>query len=139
MKKKSLFVTCLLLALSLIAMLCACSSFGGIRSAFENAGYEEVDLSEELQSILNAGDGEYEQISDVITLHTFKGKSILDVAFIAEFNSTEEMEKALKDHVTAQDAQNIYDELQKLDTVNGNCFYLFGTNSESLKIFKGTK
>ena len=41
----------------------------------------------------------------------------------------------MKKHVTAEDAKNVYDELQKLDYVNGNCVLVSGDRD----IFKGTK
>lgn len=134
----------------MLLVFCGCSSFGGIRSAFEKAGYEETEMSEEIKALYENSE-EYKKISEAVKIHVMQKKPTgegsigdlfnqLTVAVIAEFNSTEEMEQALKDHVTDQDAKNIYDELQKLDVVSGNCFLLFYTpTSDGLKIFKNTK
>ncbi len=149
MKKNCMLFSCLLLAVSMLLVFCGCSAFGGIKSAFEKAGYEEVGLSDEVRSFYENTE-EYKKISDVIKIHIMQKKStgdalgdILDkltVAVIAEFNSNEEMEQALKDHVTDNDAKNIYDALQKLDNVSGNCLLLFYTPlTDGATIFKSTK
>ena len=148
MKKKGLFFTCLLLAVTMLLVFCGCSSYGGVKSAFEKEGYKEVTASETVKKLYEDSD-EYKQISRAVKLHILQKESTgegldflnaLDVAVIAEFNSTEEMEDALKSHVTAEDAKNVYDELQKLDVVSGNCFLLYATpGTKCAEIFKGTK
>lgn len=148
MKKKSLPLLCIALAVMLVAMLCGCSAYGGIHSAYEKAGYEEVELSDEIKSLLE-NSKDYQNISEVIKLHVLQKKSAseglgnlfddFDVVVIAEFNSNETMEEALKSHITAQDAENIYEELQKLDYVSGNCFLLLATTQAGETVFKDTK
>lgn len=135
MKKKlgTLIAAVTLVAVMLVG-LCACSSaWGSIKSAYEKAGYTETeatDLQEQLVETLFGEDAE-----QALTVHVMK-KGALEYAVIVEFKSTKKMEEMLKDHVTDQDAKNIYEELQKLDVVNGNCFYCGISGAD---IFAGTK
>lgn len=144
MKKRGFLLVCVLLAAGMLLVFCGCSSYRGVRAAFEKEGYEEADLSDDVKDLFEDGE-EYKKISGIVTLHVLqkKGSGLLDafaVVVIAEFNSTEEMEDALKDKVSDQDAKNVYDELQKLDVVSGNCFLLFYTPAtKGLEIFKKTK
>ena len=150
MKKKVSLITCLMLAAVMLLVFCGCSSFGGIKSAYEKEGYEEAEVSQEIKALYENSE-EYKKISEVVKIHVMQKKSTgesvlgdlankLTVAVIAEFNSNEEMEQALKDHVTDADAKNVYDELQKLETVSGNCLLLFYTPAtKGLEIFKNTK
>ena len=150
MKKKVSLFSCLLLALSMLLVFCGCSSYGGIKSAFEKEGYEEAELSQEIKAFYENSE-EYQKISAVVKIHVMQKKPTgegllgdlankLTISVIAEFNSTEDMEEALKAHVTAEDAKNVYEELQKLDVVSGNCFLLYSTpGSNGAKIFKDTK
>lgn len=144
MKKKSLLFSCLLLAVGMLLVFCGCSNYGNVKSAFEKNGYEEVQASDEVKALYENSE-DYKKISEVVKLHIMQKKgegllSQLNVAIIAEFNTNKDMEEALKAHVTQQDAENIYEELQKLDTVSGNCFLLFYTPlTDGGKIFKETK
>ncbi len=135
MKRKiATIVTSLALVVVLLATLCACgSTWGSIKGAFEKEGYEEVDISEDLKKLYESNE-DFKAAGDTATIHIMK-KSLLEVSIILEFKSNKDMEEALKKHVTKEDAENIYEELQKLDTVNGNCFLIVGDT----KIFKGTK
>ena len=49
MKKKVTLLTVLLLTLSMLFALCACSSYGSIKKAYENAGYTESESIQEYQ------------------------------------------------------------------------------------------
>ena len=148
MKKKGLLFSCIVLAVSMLLVFCGCSSYGGVKSAFEKEGYKETEVSETVKKLYENLE-EYKQISKVVKLHILQKEStgegldsfnMFNVAVIAEFNSTEEMEEALKSHVTAEDAKSIYDELQKLDVVSGNCFLLYAApGTKCAEIFKGTK
>ena len=67
MKKKSLLLTCAALLAVMIMLLCGCSSYGGIKASYENAGFTESELTEAIQSDLmkaiNAGsEEEIEQV-----------------------------------------------------------------------------
>lgn len=152
MKKLLTVLACAMLIAITTAALCACSgnTFGKIKSAYNKADYNEVSTSEEIQKTLEA-QPDYNKIKEVVDFHFFQKDSgddsgilggildKLDIAIVAEFHSTKDMEDFLKDHVTAEDAKNVYDELQKLDEVNGNCFLLFATTKDGRDIFKGTK
>lgn len=148
MKKRNIFISCLLLVGVMLFALCGCSAYGGIKSAFEKEGYSETETSEELEQRYK-DDETYRKIADVVTLHVMQKQSdgeglgsLFDranFAVIAEFHSNEDMENALKDLVSAEDAKNIYDELQKLPVVNGNCFLLFATSMDAQTIFKNAK
>ena len=49
MKKKVTLLTVLLLTLSMLFALTACSSYGSIKKAYENAGYTESESIQEYQ------------------------------------------------------------------------------------------
>ncbi len=140
MKRKLLAIfTSLTLVAVLLTALCACgSTWGSIKGAYENEGYEEVEPSDEMKEFYENNE-DFKAAADTATLHIMR-KQTLTIAVILEFKSNDEMEEALKKHVTKEDAENIYDELQKLDTVSGNCFLLFATPlTNAAEIFKGTK
>ena len=139
MKRKIITIfTSLALVAVLLATLCACgSTWGSVKSAYEKDGYQEVEVSEEVKKMYENNE-DFKAAADTATVHIMQ-KS-LSFAVILEFKGNEEMEEALKKHVTKEDAENVYEELQKLDTVNGNYFLLFYTPlSNAADIFKGTK
>lgn len=140
MKRKIVTVfTSLALVAVLLATLCACgSTWGSIKGAYEDGGYQEVEVSDELKKLYENNE-DFKAAVDTATVHIMQ-KSLLDVAVILEFKGNKEMEEALKKHVTKEDAENVYEELQKLDVVSGNCFLLYATPlTEGANIFKGTK
>ena len=139
MKRFISVLACVMLAVVTAVSLCACSTFGSVKKAYEKEGYEEVEVSDEAKKQYENSE-DYKKIKDVVTIHIFK-KGLLEWAIIAEFKSTKEMEEALKEHVTAEDAKNIYDELQKQPYISGNCMllnYLLITPG-AYEIFKSTK
>lgn len=152
MKKFLSVLACALLIAMTTTALCACggNTFGKIKSAYKKAGYEEVQASEEIQKTLESQE-EYQKIKEVVDIHYFQKKSDedsgvlgglfdkLNIVIIAEFHSTKDMEEFLKDQVSEEDAKDVYDELQKLPTVNGNCFMIFATTTDGSNIFKDTK
>lgn len=140
MKKRIITIfTSLALVAVLLATLCACgSTWGSIKGAYKDEGYEEVEVSEEVKKLYENNE-DFKAASDTATIHVMQ-KSPLDVVVVLEFKGNKEMEEALKKHVTKEDAENVYEELQKLDVVNGNCFLLYATPlTKGAEIFKGTK
>lgn len=134
MKKRSIAFIVMLLVGVLCLALCGCSSYRGIRAAFEKAGYTESSDGEEIDRILAEELGE--EYEAVCAFHVFE-KSALDVAVIVEFKSTKELEDTLKESATLQ---GIVKDIQKSDYVSGNCLFfpLLGSPS-ALEIFKSTK
>lgn len=140
MKRKIFAVfTSLTLVVVLLMALCACgSTWGTVKSAFEKYEYEEIEPSDEAKALYENNE-DFKAAVDTATIHVMK-KGTLTFAVILEFKSNADMEEALKKHVTKEDAQNIYEELQKLDQVNGNCFLLAYTPlTDAGNIFKSTK
>ncbi len=139
MKRKIFTVfTSLALVVVLLATLCACgSTWGSVKGAYKKDGYEEVEVSEELKKLYDSNE-DFKAAQDTATVHIMQKD--LAVAVILEFKGNKDMEEALKKHVTKEDAENVYEELQKLDTVNGNCFLLFATPlTNAAEIFKNSK
>ena len=120
-KKLTTIFTALTLVVVLLATLCGCSSYGGIKSAFEKAGYKESANIEKYQAqimeALNAkSEEEVEQLAKV---HLFvKEKNFANFALIIEFNSTKEMNEMINESETLR---GFAKDAQKSDLVNGNC------------------
>lgn len=130
MKKRlvSIFST-VLLALTLVALLCGCSSYGSVKSAFEKEGYKEAENVQTYQTTIKEYLGDD---SDNVTVHVLT-KDIVKVAIIVEFNTTDEMEKTVKDNKMLQDAIK---EIEKSDYVNGTCILIPIASPEVVTIFK---
>lgn len=135
MKKKlaAIFST-MLVALMLVAVLCGCSTYGSVKSAFENEGYTESQNVQEYQDRIVDYLGE--NYKDVCTLHIMT-KGLTDgVAIICEFKSTEEIDEQIKNSSMLQGAIK---DAQNSDYVNGNCLLLpvpVITTSKVVDIFK---
>ena len=129
-KKLGIVVTALALIVVMVATLCACSSYGSIKSAFKKEGYEEAEVSETYKEQVKKVVGE--DYADKVTIHILTKN--LSTAIIVEFKSKDD----IVDAIGKENAENAYEELQKLDTVNGNCT-IISISPEALKIFKGTK
>lgn len=139
-KRLATIVSALALVAVMLVGLCACgSTYGSIKSAYEKAGYAESEsVSDAQKEIVSTFLGEDAETAVTIHVLTKKDGGLLDAlktVVVIEFKSTEKMEELMKKHVTAEDAKNVYDELQKLDYVNGNCVLVSGDKD----IFKGTK
>lgn len=148
-KKLTIIFTALTLVVVMLATLCGCSSYNSIKSAFQKEGYEETDLAGTYESYVTAIMGN--DYASAASVHCLKkgsdnGGGILDAitssigyVVIIEFKSNSDMEEYLKDKVSADDAEDVYEKLQELDTVNGNCFLVVSTLPEGYSIFKSTK
>jgi len=136
-KKLGMILSSLALVVLMVATLCACSTFGGIKKAFEKEGYKESEDVPTLQeNLVNSIFGE--DAESYLTIHVFT-KSI-SVATIVEFKSTKEMEEKLKelteDETIGGYIKQTIDNLQQSKIVNGNCVLLSGYLSGCIEIFK---
>ena len=147
-------VLVLVMAVGMLAS-CAASTFPGIKSRFENAGYE-VDVATE------ATTGEIETEEGVITytIHTITvkkeesegsgsigdivgdlidgGISALKSVVVWEFGSDEDLTKAIvEEYQDNEDFQDAIADLQNSDYVNGNCFMVPNLNEDAVDLFKG--
>lgn len=143
MKKVLLVMMILVLALSFVA--CGGSSYGKIKEAFEKEGYSEsADLESAMTSLKEAL--EEEEFS--INVHYLYKVAAGGGAFIIEFNSTDDMKKAMAENtefktqveglVTSDEAKELYDEAVDAGIVNGNCLCIpFGLAPNTyIEIFK---
>lgn len=143
-KKLGLIFSSLALVVVMIATLCACSTFGGIKKAFEKEGYKESeDVPAAQEQIVKGIFGE--DADSYLTVHVFTktiGNTSVpsSVATIVEFKSTKEMEDKLKeladDEVIGGYVKQSIDNLQKCDIVNGNCVLVSGYLTGCITIFK---
>ena len=162
MKKILSTAVAMLLLLTMVLSLASCgSTFGAIKANFEKAGYELVDIDEELENKLTAAginlSGEIETEDGVITytVHVFMPKeeeddgdqslgdliggvidgvvNALSFAVVYEFGSDADLAKAMAED---ENIMNALEDAQESDFVNGNCL-LMTLNPENIKIFKG--
>ena len=137
MKKKSLFFTCITLVVAMVMILCGCSTYGKIKSAYEDAGYAESEKIEAYQDqIYEALNAESEEdVEAVCKVHLFSKN--LAVALILEFNSTDEMNEKIKESDTLK---GMISDAQESKYVSGNCILLFATPlTDAAEIFESTK
>ena len=114
--RRALLIT--LAAISIFTLV-SCSSFGKIKNAFKDAGYEYVDIEENTSAKTIAASYEDSEVS--CTVHLFKTDGIagIDVyAVVLEFNSNKEAANALSENNTLT---GFIKDLQETDLVNGNC------------------
>lgn len=144
--KNTIKIIALMLALVVsIACLVSCSTYGGIKKDFEEAGYT-------LQNADDEKTGEIETDEGVITytIHTFQKESEdnsglgaiiggitsgLSTAIIWEFESDKDLAKAMAEN---EDMKEALEEAQESKLVNGNCF-LMTINPDAIEIFNQSK
>ena len=137
MKKKfaTIFSSLALVAM-LIATLCACSTYGSVKSKYESNGWTEnedcVKLQEKKKK--NALGEDYAQTCKIHALA--KNGSILNYVIILEFNSTDDMNKKIDESETLK---GMIKDVQNSDFVNKNCILLFSMTNEGREIFKNSK
>ncbi len=133
-----------IVTLTLVFVLClfsvACSSYGKIEKALNDAGYAAIKVED------NAEAEKMKSESDIaVTIHVFSNKDTVTVAeiakinavFVFEFNATEDMKAYYEDSATMQglvkdvqeegSAEEFYNDLKEKGLVNGNCL-VFGVN-----------
>ena len=137
MKKKfaTIFSSLALVAM-LIATLCACSTYGSVKSKYESNGWTENEDCVKLQETLlkNALGEDYSQTCKIHALA--KNGSILNYVIILEFNSTDDMNKKIDESETLK---GMIKDVQNSDFVNKNCILLFSMTNEGREIFKNSK
>lgn len=136
-KKLGLIFSSLALVVVMIATLCACSTYGSVKKAFEKKGWSEVESLKSVQEdLVKAAFGEDHE--STMKVHALgKDGSIANYVVILEFNSTKEMQEELKNSKTLQ---GLAEDLQKSDAVSGTCVLLFYTPlGGGNDIFKSTK
>ena len=137
MKKKfaTIFSSLALVAM-LIATLCACSTYGSVKSKYESNGWTENEDCVKLQETLlkNALGEDYAQTCKIHALA--KNCSILNYVIILEFNSTDDMNKKIDESETLK---GMIKDVQNSDFVNKNCILLFSMTNEGREIFKNSK
>ena len=137
MKKKfaTIFSSLALVAM-LIATLCACSTYGSVKSKYESNGWTENEDCVKLQETLlkNALGEDYAQTCKIHALA--KNGSILNYVIILEFNSTDDMNKKIDESETLK---GMIKDVQNSDFVNKNCILLFSMTNEGREIFMNSK
>ena len=137
MKKKfaTIFSSLALVAM-LIATLCACSTYGSVKSKYESNGWTENEDCVKLQETLlkNALGEDYAQTCKIHALA--KNGSILNYVIILEFNSTDDMNKKIDESETLK---GMIKDVQNSDFVNKNCILLFSMTNEGREIFKNSE
>ena len=144
--KNTVKVIALILVLAMsITCLVSCSTYGGIKKDFEEAGYV-------LQNADNEKTGEIKTNDGVITytIHTFQKESsdntglgaivggitsALSTAVVWEFESDKDLAKAMAENADMKDALA---KAQESELVNGNCF-LMTINPDAVEIFNASK
>lgn len=137
-------ITAGVLLLTMVVVLCACSTYPSIQKSFLDAGYKAVSTSEDNTAL--SLEGKFEDVDLKVTTHLFKTEGLLGIdvyALVVEFES----EAALKaymsdDEETSATIKGFISDAQKADCVNGNCLLIPITItkiSEMLDIFKQTK
>ncbi|MCI8343299.1 MAG: hypothetical protein HFE25_02500 [Clostridia bacterium] len=149
MKKKGIFLTVILLAVAMLTLLCGCSAYGKIQSAYEKAGYEEQESVPNAQKdALKAIMGEdYENVCTVhVMTRTPEGLADIgktNVVIILEFKSND----AIKEEIDKREGlknllKDSAEDLQQSKIVSGNCVLIINVGfdmANAYSIFESTK
>lgn len=134
------------LLLTLVFVLASCSTFGGIKKNFIDAGYtyvESKDDSEDDAKTASLVVAELEEGDITCTIHVFKKQSgeILGIginkyAFVLEFSSEKAVQKAFAEDGSAT-LKGLIKDAQNSKYVNGNCILIPSIldNDEKTEIF----
>lgn len=125
-------ILAVLLLLSCVFVLASCGTFGGIKKNFIDAGWIYVEVAEDSNDAKAANTivAELEDGDLSCTLHIFK-KDFIDLgiattykfAFVLEFKSDAEMQKAFEENGSAT-LKGLITDAQNSKYVNGNCILL---------------
>ena len=136
MKRKAALITTLLLSLVMLFALTACSSYGSIKKAYEEAGYTESESLQEYQDkVVEALGEENADYENSCTVHFFsKMDGLLDmgVAIVLEFHSTKKLEEMVANSATFK---GVYEDAQKSDWVKENCVLIFAFGTDAASTF----
>ncbi len=152
MKRKiATIITSLTLVVVLLVTLCACgSTWGSIKSAYEKEGYHELTLSDKVKEKLGLTDEQTKEadatvhflctatLSEDPTITELAGLLTAKTAIVWEYKNVDALKKAYQEDLSESQQEKfdeLWDEYQKSDRVNGNCILIVG----DAKIFKGTK
>ena len=136
MKNTIKIVSLMIVLVFAVVCLASCSTYGAIKSDFEDAGYA-------LQYEDNEKTGEIETDDGVITytIHTFQKENagilggLASTAIIWEFSSDDDLAKAMAEN---EDMMAALEDAQESKLVNGNCF-LMTINPDAIEIFNQSK
>lgn len=149
-------ILAVLLMLSCVFLFASCGTFGGIKKNFEDAGWTLVELADDEDGSRTANTivAEMEEGDISCTLHIFKkdnttlGVTTYQYAYILEFKSDAELDKALEEigSATLQGLlEGLVEDAQNSDYVNGNCILIpsvgdlvggvLGIESEKIELF----
>ena len=142
MKKKSLLFTCILLTVSMLLVFCGCSSYGGIKSAYEKEGYKEYEITDVIKEAFNLKDEDIQDSKAAIhflsTAEIGKDDNVLVLlakvatsksAIVWEYKDVDALQEVYKEKLSKEEQENfdkLWAEYQKLPTVNGNCILVWG-------------
>ena len=158
MKKVIKILALIVAALAVLSMVACSSTFGSVKSNFEENGYEYV-TGEDGNGIFDSIVAEFEDGGISFTLHVFRaaekekpdkngsfgsliGDAIdslvnaVDYCGVVEFASDEDMRRAISESDTLR---AMISDAQQSDYVNGNCILIpgFVKVEEKIAIFKG--
>lgn len=139
---KKILAACL--AVSLVFLLASCGTFSKIKKNFTDAGYTYAESSDDDDAATaNTIAAQLEEGEISCTLHMFK-KEVVSVgslttykwAFVLEFKSDAELEKAFEENGSAT-LKGLITDAQNSDYVNGNCILLPSIldNDEKIELF----
>ena len=139
---KKILAACL--AVPLVFLLASCGTFSKIKKNFTDAGYTYVESSDDDDAATaNTIAAQLEEGEISCTLHMFK-KEVVSVgslttykwAFVLEFKSDAELEKAFEENGSAT-LKGLITDAQNSDYVNGNCILLPSIldNDEKIELF----
>lgn len=133
--KKLLKLTSLLLLVTMLFNLVACSSFGKISKALEDVGYAQIQNEEESSDVANDAK-EDESVTKVYVFTNAESLSLLEgykltLVTVIEFNETKDLVEYFKENNTLQGivedikedgtAEEVYNELKEAGLACGNC------------------
>ena len=133
--KKLLKLTSLLLLVTMLFNLVACSSFGKISKALEDVGYAQIQNEEESSDVADDAK-EDESVTKVYVFTNAESLSLLEgykltLVTVIEFNATKDLVEYFKENNTLQGivedikedgtVEEIYNDLKDAGLACGNC------------------
>ena len=133
--KKLLKLTSLLLLVTMLFNLVACSSFGKISKALEDVGYAQIQNEEESSDVADDAK-EDESVTKVYVFTNAESLSLLEgykltLVTVIEFNATKDLVEYFKENNTLQGivedikedgtVEEVYNELKDAGLACGNC------------------
>ena len=130
MKKLVKLLSLMLVASMLLACLASCDASGGIKKAYEEAGYEVKTLSAEdddVRAILLLLDFDEDQIEDIENYEfIFCTKDIVKTALIIKFPNAGELKDFLIVEEDGEKDDSAFRAAEDAGNINGNCLLIYG-------------